>query len=75
METGEHGDPMIHVPRLAGKVPNQEPEHVITQHHSGVVVTVLVTLLNQIVVMMEHAQVKKKKFLNICFSAIKLRIL
>ena len=57
MESGDNGDPMTRVPQLAEMVPNQEPVRVTTRHHSVAVVTVLVILLNQLAVTMEHVQV------------------
>ena len=45
-------------------VVNQEPVCVIIHRHWGVVVTVLVALLNQLAVIMEHAQAKKLYFDN-----------
>ena len=57
MESGDHGDPMTHVPQLAEMVPNQEPVRVTTRNHSVAAVTVLVILLNQLAATMEHVQV------------------
>ena len=51
--------------------PNQEPVRVTTQHHSVVVATALVTLLNQLSAIMDHAQVKKNIPKN--FFVFKLR--
>ena len=58
METGANGGPTAHVPCLVETVPNPELVHVVTQHHLGVVGTVLVALLNLLAVVMEHVQVK-----------------
>ena len=67
METGENGDPTAHVPYLVEMVRNQEPVRVATQRHLGAVVIVLVAHLNQLAVIMEHAQVKKKSFNTLIF--------